>query len=105
MIDQKVIEAFHMMWDSFPGPVRLIHKNRTVIAVNETALNMGMKTEVSCFSIGDPESHKGCKANEALSLNKAQILHVGSEKIKYWLPVKGCADVYVHYSITIDSDK
>ena len=105
MVDQKIIDAFHMMWGSFPAPVRLIHKNRTVLAVNEAALNVGMKTDVSCFSIGAPEAHKGCKANEAISSNKAQILNVGSEKIKYWLPVKGCADVYVHYTITIDSAK
>lgn len=105
MIDEKIIEAFHMMWDSFPAPVRLIHKNKTVLAVNETAHNMGMKTEVPCFAIGAPEAHKGCKANEAISTNTAQILNVGSEKIKYWLPVKGCPDVYVHYTITIDSAK
>jgi len=25
MVDEKIIEAFHMMWDNFPGAVRLIH--------------------------------------------------------------------------------
>ena len=25
MVDKKIIEAFHIMWDSFPGSVRLIH--------------------------------------------------------------------------------
>ncbi|KZL88486.1 hypothetical protein [Clostridium magnum] len=105
MIDEKVIEAFHIMWDSFPAPVRLIHKNKTVLAVNETAQSMGMKTEVPCFAIGTPEAHKGCMANEAITSNKAQVQHVGSEKIKYWLPVKDYPDVYVHYTITIDSAK
>jgi len=105
MIDQKVIEAFHMMWDSFPAPVRLIHKNKTVLAVNEVAQNMGMKTEVPCFAIGTPEAHKGCKANEAISSSKAQILNADSQRIKYWLPVKDCPDVYVHYTITIDPAK
>lgn len=105
MVDQKVIEAFHMMWGSFPGPVRLIHKNQTVLAVNETALNMGMETGVPCFSIGNPEAHKGCRANEAISSNKAQVSNVGQEKFKYWLPVKDCADVYVHFTIDITSIK
>jgi hypothetical protein len=27
MTDQKIIEAFHLMWDFFPEPVRLIEKN------------------------------------------------------------------------------
>lgn len=35
MVDEKVIEAFYMMWDSFPGNVRLIHKNKTVLAANK----------------------------------------------------------------------
>ncbi|KOA20108.1 hypothetical protein CLHOM_14780 [Clostridium homopropionicum DSM 5847] len=35
MVDKKIIEAFYMMWDSFPGPARLIHKNRTILAAKE----------------------------------------------------------------------
>lgn len=37
MVDEKIIEAFYMIWDSFPGSVRLIHKNHTVLVVNEIA--------------------------------------------------------------------
>lgn len=102
MIDNKVIEAFHLMWGNFPAPVRLIHKDRTVLAVNETANSLGMKTGVPCFQTGNPEAHKGCKANEALSTDKAQCLRV-DDKIKYWIPVKDLADVYVHFAITISS--
>ena len=52
MADEKMLEAFHMMWDNFPGAVRLIHKNRTVLAVNETGSNMGFVADVPCFSVG-----------------------------------------------------
>jgi len=69
MIDPKVIEAFHMMWDSFPATVRLIHKNRTVIAVNAVAKERGFQAGVPCYQVGTPEQHKGCRANEALESN------------------------------------
>ncbi|MGY0371964.1 hypothetical protein [Clostridium sp. JNZ J1-5] len=102
MVDKKIIEAFYMMWDSFPGPARLIHKNRTVLAANEIARNMGFEVGTQCFKIGVPESHKGCKANEALITKKGQVVKSEEGKIRYWLPVKYCDDVYVH--ITLDSN-
>lgn len=100
MIDDKVLEAFHMMWDSFPAPVRLIHKNKQVLAINEMAKEAGLETGVSCFSISPPEAHKGCKANVALSTNKAQIMYSEQGKVKWWLPVKGYNDIYIHFSMT-----
>lgn len=102
MIDSKIIDAFHMMWGSFPAPVRLIHKKRNVLAVNEIAKSMGMEIGVPCFLIGNPESHKACKANEALSSNKGQRMNVEPGKIKFWNPVRDCPDVYVHFTIAVD---
>lgn len=63
MIDEKIIEDFYMMWNDFPDSVRLIHRNRTILAANESARNMGFEVAVECFRIGAPESHRGCKAN------------------------------------------
>ena len=102
MVDEKIIEAFHMMWDNFPGSVRLIHKNRTVLAVNEIARSMGFEVGVACIKIGPPESHKDCKANLALSTKAGQVLKSGEGKFRYWLPVKDCDEVYVH--LTIDTN-
>jgi hypothetical protein len=104
-VDSKVIDAFHMMWGMFPAPVRLIHKNRKVLAVNEIAKSMGMEVGVPCFSFGNPEFHKFCNANEALSSNKGQRMNLYPEKIKFWSPVTGCPDVFVHFSITIEPAK
>ena len=36
-VPEEVLKAFHMMWDSFPQHARLIHKDRTVLAVNKAA--------------------------------------------------------------------
>lgn len=102
MVDATVIEAFHMMWGDFPAPVRLIHKSRKVLAVNKIAKGLGMETGVPCFSIGNPESHKACKANEALSLNQGQRMNVEPGKIKFWIPVGNYPDVYVHFTIPVD---
>lgn len=102
---ENQIAAFHMMWGSFPGPVRLIHKSRKVLAVNEVAQGMGMEVGVPCFSIGNPESHKACKANEALALDKGQRMNVEPGKIKFWIPVRGCPDVYVHFTVPIEPEE
>ena len=100
MIDEKVIEAFHMMYDSFPAPVRLIHKNRKVLAVNEMAASRGMEVGPHCFAFGNPESHKACNANLALSSDKGQRMDIeATGKIKFWSPVRGCPDVFVHFNI------
>ncbi|GFZ30217.1 hypothetical protein CSC2_07430 [Clostridium zeae] len=99
MVDEKIIEAFHMMWDNFPGSVRLIHKNRTVLAVNEIARQNGFEVGVMCIKIGSPEIHRGCKANVALSTKKAQIGKLGEDRIRYWIPVTGYDDIYIHFSI------
>jgi hypothetical protein len=99
MVDQKIIEDFYMMWSNFPASVRLIHKNRTILAANEAARSMGFEVGVKCFKIGVPEAHLGCKANEALSTKKGQGDRTEDGKIRYWLPVKECEDVYIHLTI------
>jgi len=102
MLDSTVIDAFNMMWGSFPSPVRLIHKGRKVLAVNEIAESMGMEVGVSCFLFGNPESHKACNANGALSSGKGQRMNVDPGRIKFWIPVRNCPDVFVHFTIVIE---
>ena len=104
MVDEKVIEAFHMMWGSFPAPVRLIHKNRKVLAVNEIAADRGMEVGVPCFAFGNPESHKACNANGALSTDMGQRMTVPGGKIKFWSPLRDCPDVFVHFTIVVDPE-
>ena len=102
MDDKKIIEAFHIMWDSFPGSVRLIHKNHTVLAANEIARKAGFDIGIICFKVGTPESHRGCKASLALSTKTGQAVKSSEGKIRYWLPVKDCDDIYVHVTSDLD---
>lgn len=66
MIDQDVIQAFHLMWDNFPESVMLINKEREIIASNKVGQNVGRLPGIKCSSLQPLGSHKGCKANEAL---------------------------------------
>jgi hypothetical protein len=109
MIDSKVIEAFHLMWDHFPEPVTLVHKSREVIAVNGACKSIGREVGINCATIGTPEAHKGCLANQALA-NRQPAFKKGKfgEKdiISYWLPIDGYPDFFIHFGVgvTIDYD-
>ena len=106
--EEKLIEAFEMMWGKFPEPVMLIHRNRTILAANECCKSIGGVPGVKCNAV-QPERHKGCKANEALDKNETRIASAsfGETPItSYWIPVSGAADYYVHFGIgTLDAMK
>ena len=55
MVEQRILEAFEMMWGPFPEPVMLIHRDRTVLAVNDFARSMGVQAGIKCFSL-NPEA-------------------------------------------------
>ncbi len=105
MVDSTVIDAFHMMWGNFPEPVRLIHKDRRVLAVNEIAASRGMEVGVYCYSVGNPELHKVCGANEALVSKKGQRINAPDGRIRFWSPVSNCPDVFVHFVIFRDQQQ
>ncbi|MDR1019678.1 MAG: hypothetical protein LBL73_02885 [Synergistaceae bacterium] len=98
---QEVIDAFHLMWDNFPEPVSLVHRSREVVAVNKEHY---MEPGVICARTGDPGSHAGCLANEALRSGKAVVVPNHSnaedkERLTHWIPLDGCPDYFIHFSI------
>jgi len=111
MVDQNVIDAFQMMWGQFPEPVMLLHKSRTILAVNDVARTAGVPLGVKCSSLnpankGDHHC-KQCKAVQALRA-KAPVVETslaGERHVKgYWIPLKEYEDVYVHFGVTITED-
>ena len=69
MVDQKILEAFQLMWGPFPEPVMLVHKDRTILAVNDLCRSIGTPIGIKCFSLnmeGGKTTCKRCKANMAL---------------------------------------
>lgn len=107
MVSQQTLDAFHQMWGTFPEPVMLVHKSRTVLAVNDFATKLGIPTEIKCFSLNQNEQGisdhcRQCKANLALRTGEAiseKDSINGVEIIGFWVPVKGVPDIYVHFGI------
>ena len=98
---EALIRAFHLTWDGFPGPARLIDKGNHVLAVNQAAEAAGLAAGQICAKIGAPESHKGCKKALALSSQKAQMDRPIENKIRAWLPIEGYPDLVVHFSVVL----
>ena len=105
MIDSRVVEAFHMMWGSFPEPVALIHKSREVMAVNAKCLSTGrMDVGMNCAMPGLSDCHKGCLADQALDSRKATFrkrVYGTREIISYWIPVDGYPEFFVHFGVGV----
>lgn len=83
----------------------LIHKDRTILALNDFARNIGIPTGAKCFSL-NPEAAttccKQCKANLALREQRticAEETQSGHRVIGYWMPLKEEKDVYVHFGV------
>ena len=97
---EKIIESFHFMWDTFPERARLIDQHKNVLAVNKAGETLGMETGVRCCDAPPVELHRGCLANLALREHKGEYsLTADKKRLRFWLPVAECDDLYVHFSI------
>ena len=97
MDDKSLIQAFHMMWDSFPGMARLINRKHMVLAGNGVAEAMGYIAGTSCARVHAPDMHRGCRMIKALNSGEAQMDFGNDNRIRGWLPVEGRQDVIVHF--------
>ncbi|MDQ7092941.1 hypothetical protein REC12_05015 [Desulfosporosinus sp. PR] len=101
--NEQLIKAFEMMWGKFPEPVMLIHRDRTILAVNKFCKDLGGLPGTKCNAV-QPENHKGCKANQALDTNEAVTVNskIGETPISgYWIPVAGVPNYFIHFGIGI----
>jgi hypothetical protein len=107
MMDPGVIEAFRLMWGSFPEPALLVRDSREIIAVNEAAKTAGRVEGTICATYGGPEAHRHCLANRALATQQPAFVKRtsgGREIISYWLPLDGYPDLFVHFIIGVTID-
>ena len=98
---EKLIADFHLCWDHFPGPARLIDRSNTILAANEAAARAGFKAGLTCSRVGTPESHRGCRKWKALQEKEPQIDRPSENRIREWLPVDGFPDIVIHFSLTL----
>lgn len=106
MLEPRILEAFQTMWGPFPEPVLLIHKDRTVLAVNDMARNLGVPAGIKCFALntdnGPDSACKRCQANRALQSGETMVTREtqgAAPSWGYWMPLKEVQDVYVHFQI------
>ncbi len=105
-ISDEIRRNFHILCDNFPFPVMLVHKDRTIIAVNKTAETEGYPTGVRCVDMGKKEQHKGCLANHALAEQTAKrvVSYIDFRAAvldSYWIPLAGSDDLYLHFAADI----
>lgn len=105
-ISDETRRNFHIMCDNFPFAVMLIHKDRTILAVNKTGETEGYPTGVRCVELGEKEHHKGCLANQALKEQTAKrvvdyIEFRSAVLDSYWIPLAGSEDLYLHFATDI----
>lgn len=93
------------MWDLFPEPVMLVHKNRTILATNALGQDFGIPLGSRCHEL-NPEAGdhpcRQCLANEALRTGQATITQTEKDGVPltaFWVPVQGQADLYIHFGI------
>lgn len=104
-VDEKLIEAFHLMYDHYPEPATLVHKTKRVVAVNPPCAAIGREVGMNCAKHGPAEAHKGCLAAKAVKEQKAQwkmsgtLMPWGREYVVFWLPVHGYPDFYIHFGV------
>lgn len=102
-VDQSVLDAFDTMWGLYPEPVMLIHAHRDILAVNQKAQELGVPAGIKCHTLYPSERVcPGCLANKMLKSGVAERkgtldAQTGRYIDGYWIPVKGVADVYVHF--------
>ena len=103
----ELIEFFNLMWGNFPILAQLIHKDRTVMALNRIALAQGKKPGKKCFEFtGRSKVCPHCEANEAMrdKTGRGAISYnwpLQQLRDCYWVPVPGHEDYYVHCGINI----
>lgn len=105
-ISDEILSNFHLFYDNFPAPVILVHKDRTILAMNKTAETAGYQIGIRCVDMGKKEHHKACLANKALSEQAATRLvayfdFAGAVLDSYWIPLAGNNELFVHYATDI----
>lgn len=103
--DPRLVEAFQLMWGNFPDPMMLVHRDRTILSVNDACAAQGTAAGTKCFELNpDPSAVengacRSCRANDALKAGSSIACdgdYSGRLIRGYWIPLKGASDVYIH---------
>ena len=104
-LDEKVLEAFHLMFDNYPAAAQLTHKSKRIMALNPACRAMGRDVGMICAKHGPPEAHQGCLAAKMLKERKPQWAAAENtapgvqNMVVFWLPIDGHPDFYIHFAV------
>lgn len=106
--DPRIFDAFQLMWGTFPEPMILVHRDRTIIAQNDAAVAQGWGgIGQKCFSLNpgaNGHTCQGCQANAALKQGASLTCEgdFNGKRIRgYWIPLKDSTEVYIHGYTTV----
>lgn len=96
---EDVVDAFNLMWGTFPSPVMLITYKHEIVAVNKMCASLGVSTGIKCSSLNGG-NHKLCRAAEARKTGEAvrKVCYLSDTEIVsdgYWIPIEG--EYMVHF--------
>ena len=107
-VSEEIINGFYQQWELFPDFVALIRKDRTIIALNKAARDMGYSQGIKCDEESGKELNNACMADSALeegtTISKiitSKMPEPESTLIAYWMPLQDETDLYIHFIIDI----
>ena len=109
-VDEKLIEAFHLMFDHFPEGVQLAHKSKRIVALNAACKSIGRDVGMICAKHGPAEAHKGCLAHKTIKNHVASWKKgaepgpAGQEPVVFWLRVDGYPEFFIHCGVGYMTD-
>lgn len=99
--EQKIIEAFNIMWSKYPEPAMLIHRGKRVLALNWSCRNVGLKLGSFCHEISGCRDTTGdCLINSCLDSRQAVHTKVNDGRKQWsihWVPIENNPDYCVHF--------
>ncbi len=99
--DEKVIEAFQIMWSKYPEPAMLINRGKRVMAVNWASRFVEPNIGAYCHEIGGcQEMGNTCLMNKCIDDHQAAHIKInqGSKQWTiHWVPIEGFPDYCVHF--------
>lgn len=99
--DRKVIEAFKLMWSSYPEPAMLINRGKRVMALDWACRHAQRDVGSYCHEIGGcKDMGNSCLLRRCLDTRQGVHTKVNTGKKQWsihWVPLEGYPDYCVHF--------
>ena len=97
---KNIIDAFYLIWENYPEPAMLVHKNEQVAAANPACSGQGHKIHCLSLDYGVTPKQNQELAGQALADQRPMFVKKRRKQAEitiYWMPVNGYPDYYIHF--------